>query len=473
MKYLLFGTGDYYERYKKWFEKRDIVALLDNSEEKQNTFIDGIRVLSPKEGVKREYDIIVILSFYVKSMKAQLIALGVNENCIYHFFDLHKLIYKKEIQRPIRYYGNAEGIIAGKTIGYKKILLLSHDLMLGGPALALYHAAEILCGKGYDVIFASMIDGPLRQILAKKEIPVIVDENLQIETMENAEWTFGFDLILCNTISYFVYLSERNTSIPIFWWLHDSSFFYDGVDKDILRGIDTTNLDIVSVGPIPRKAIQEIAPAFKVRELLYGIRDTAKEAEDSKTIATDKRIRFMTIGYIEPRKGQDILIEAIKRLPEEMLPKCEFTLVGQDTSLMAGKLKEDIRMFPQVTLTGMVDREKIDQLLNLTDILICPSREDPMPTVAGEAMMHSVACIISDAIGTTEYIENKESGLVFRSEDSRDLADKIEWCIYHRDEVKRMGRNARKIYEKFFSMEAFEKNLLHIVEDKIESGEML
>ena len=65
MKYLLFGTGDYYNRYKKWFESADVVALLDNAVEKQNTVLDNIRVLSPQEGVKLEYDVIIILSFYV------------------------------------------------------------------------------------------------------------------------------------------------------------------------------------------------------------------------------------------------------------------------------------------------------------------------------------------------------------------------------------------------------------------------
>ena len=68
MKYLLFGTGDYYNRYKKWFESADVVALLDNAVEKQNTVLDNIRVLSPQEGVKLEYDVIIILSFYVKPM---------------------------------------------------------------------------------------------------------------------------------------------------------------------------------------------------------------------------------------------------------------------------------------------------------------------------------------------------------------------------------------------------------------------
>lgn len=50
MKFLIFGTGDYYNRYKKWFAHEDVVALLDNSQQKQYTFMDKTKILPPKEG---------------------------------------------------------------------------------------------------------------------------------------------------------------------------------------------------------------------------------------------------------------------------------------------------------------------------------------------------------------------------------------------------------------------------------------
>ena len=52
MKYLIFGTGEYYSRYKKWFEKEEIAALIDNAPEKQGTCQDEIQILSPEQGVQ-------------------------------------------------------------------------------------------------------------------------------------------------------------------------------------------------------------------------------------------------------------------------------------------------------------------------------------------------------------------------------------------------------------------------------------
>ena len=191
MKYLLFGTGDYYERYKKWFDKKDILALLDNSEAKQNMLLDDIPVLPPQEGVKLPYDGVVILSFYVRQMRSQLLSLGVPENRIYHFYDLNRLIYNRERKKPVRYYdgmGRESGTAPGPEEAGKKILLLSQDLTLGGPAIALFHAAKALVKHGYQAVYASMLDGPLREQLLAAGIPVIVDVNLQIETMREADW---------------------------------------------------------------------------------------------------------------------------------------------------------------------------------------------------------------------------------------------------------------------------------------------
>ena len=92
MKLLVFGTGEYYGRFKKWLTKDEVVALLDNSPEKQHTVIDGVEVLPPKEGVRKEFDAVVVMSFYIKAMKVQLMELGVPAEKIYHFYDLRRLV---------------------------------------------------------------------------------------------------------------------------------------------------------------------------------------------------------------------------------------------------------------------------------------------------------------------------------------------------------------------------------------------
>ena len=463
-KFLLFGTGDYYERYKKWFQREDVLALLDNSPAKQNEMIDGIKVLSPDEGVRLSFDVIVILSFYVKAMRKQLVDLGVPENKIYHFYDLHGLLYKKELKRPVQYYGNAEKVVELSGQSEKKVLLLSQDLTLGGPSIALFHVAKILVKRGYQVVYASMIDGPLREKLLANNIPVIVDVNLQIETMKDSEWIRNFSLLFCNTINYHVFLSERDISIPVIWWLHDSEFFYDGVNRETLVNLDKGNLRVCSVGPVPRNAMHKMIADMPVDDLLYGVEDMVGNVRQTQDRYTDK-ICFVTIGYIEERKGQDLLVQAIQRLPDEYRTKAVFYLVGQDSSMMAQQIKAEIKNMPEIIMTGTVDRDGIKKILNDADVMICPSREDPMPTVATEAMMYSVPCILSDAAGTADYVRDGIDGFIFPSESVEELSVRIQWCIDHNQELSEMGIRARQIYEKFCSMKVFEENLLDIVNE--------
>ena len=176
-------------------------------------------------------------------------------------------------------------------------------------------------------------------------------------------------------------------------------------------------------------------------------------------------MRFIMIGFVEWRKGQDILVDALEGVPLEMLAGSEFLMVGQDNSAMAKGLREQISEKPWIKMVGTVERKEIHQILDAADVLICPSRQDSMPTVCAEAMMHSVPCLVSDAVGTAAYISDGVDGMVFRSGDIDGLREKILWCMRNRDEVKKMGAEAHKIYERVFSVKAFEKNLLAYVKE--------
>lgn len=257
--YILFGTGDYYQRFRHWFRDKTVLAILDNDRKKQGTIVDGHPVIAPEEARGLPFDAVVILSFYVTEMRKQLISLGIEEDKIYHFFDLHDL-FKGE---------DAESVVKARDA--KSILLLSHDLSLGGPALALYHAALALREKGYDVTFASMLDGYLRRELEEEMIPVVIDRRLQINTMRELPWTEKYDLIFCNTIHYHTFLSDRDEDIPIIWWLHDSAFYYEGIRAERLADISGRNLKCLSVGPVPRMAMNRYRPGTVIEDLLYGV----------------------------------------------------------------------------------------------------------------------------------------------------------------------------------------------------------
>lgn len=450
LKFLLFGTGDYYNRFKHWFDTEDVVALVDNSQDKQGTQIDAVCVLSPIDAIKQEYDYIIILSFYVTQMRKQLMDLDVPKEKILHFYELGKVLSLKEqtdFEVPVGVQG-------------QKILLLSHDLNLGGPSLALMHMAEVLKKRGNYVVFASMIEGPLRLMIEEKGISVVVDNNLQIGVMDEITWTHQFDVIVANTINYYNFLAKRDTNISTIWWLHDHMFFYDGVDKSILKNLDTTNLKIASVSDISSDALNTYRPDLKVKKLIFAVEDEFDKRKKSRS----EKITFLIIGYIEYRKGQDILVDALDEISPEILKRTEFIFIGQDNSTFADDLKRRVQGRDYIRIMGKVDRKEIDSQMNHADALIVPSREEPMSMVSVEAMMHEVPCIVSDVSGISEFIQSGEDGIIVKALDIEILKEKIEWAINHREELRDMGKKSRKIYENVFSLEVFERNLMSLMD---------
>lgn len=72
-KILLFGASKACEYYLQNNHMLNVIAILDNDIKKQGNVFLGYPVLSPENGVKLEYDSILITSMYVKKITSQLV----------------------------------------------------------------------------------------------------------------------------------------------------------------------------------------------------------------------------------------------------------------------------------------------------------------------------------------------------------------------------------------------------------------
>lgn len=467
MRIILFGTGDYYQKFKDWFYDEDIVCLLDNNEQKQNTVIDGKTVLSPDKGIKLAYDKICVMSVYYEKIKEQLIRLGVRESDIVHCSELYRHPQMLRLDRIAIFYDKFGDIVSKILNTSRSIILMSHDLDLNGATLALYYAACILKSEGYDVWFASWTDGEIRKMLKEKEIGVIVDPRLQLEVFSEIEWLQSFQFIWCNTLLYYQLLSDRDGSKKYVWWLHEPEMFYQSVDKKILAEVRTDNLKIYAVGSVARDAFLNVCPQGKVTELLYGIPDVAEH--QSKNADKDSIMEIITVGNVQEYKGQDILIDAIKQLPEEAKKKIHVSIIGGNNSAYyhsvvtsAEELENIIDFIPPI------NRDKIYKYYKNADLYICSSRQDCMPVVVAESMMYSIPSIVSDTTGIASYVRQCKGGLLFQSSNVQELSKKILWCLNNREQLYSMGKAARTQYENNFSLSSFKQNILKIVHNYFE-----
>lgn len=354
----------------------------------------------------------------------------------------------------------------------KKLFILTHELSLTGAPIVLSHAVRILKDEGWQILVVAPENGVLKQQFLDMAVPVLVLEDMDT----NEDWlqmAADFDLILVNTIVPYKQIEQlRNFPVPVMWWLHDARTGYESDLKDVLPETIGENIHTYAVSRYAEAAVNDYRPKYPTKLLLYGLKDeAARVAADPKPIegAQGKKV-FISIGTILPRKGQDILVEAVQLLPEDVRKECLFLFIGKAVNKeMFRQIKELEAAFPEsVRQIDSVPHAEVFNLFRQADAVICSSRDDPLPTFMAETMMVSGVCICSENTGTAPAIEHGKNGFIYRNDDPNELAQCIRNVAALPDTAS-VRKEARKLFERVFSLEVFKKNLLRCVSECTEA----
>ncbi|MDA3789405.1 MAG: glycosyltransferase family 4 protein [Desulfobacula sp.] len=164
--------------------------------------------------------------------------------------------------------------------------------------------------------------------------------------------------------------------------------------------------------------------------------ETKKRIRIKFGLKTDK-IQIIYLGAVRKAKGLDILLKAIGEINNS--EDIEFNLI------IVGPYKNDLHSydkFPNDYLNEILHSYKITHLvkfigfvqnpqdyLKTSDIFVCPSRFEGMPNAVLEAMSCGLPCIVSDFDGAEDIVCPERNGLMFKSENYLDLAEKIKLLL--------------------------------------------
>jgi len=84
-----------------------------------------------------------------------------------------------------------------------------------------------------------------------------------------------------------------------------------------------------------------------------------------------------------------------------------------------------------------------------------------------EAFCHFKPVIASNLGAMADIILDGKNGLLFTPGDNNELAEKAKWLWNNPDECRRMGENARRVYEEKYTPERNYKMLMEIYEKAI------
>lgn len=450
MNIVIFGTGRFYQNRKQEVWKEKVVAFLDNDVKKQGSMLDDRMVYSPDEVLKLHYDYILLMGKYdfVEEMRIQLNNIGVHINDVLNYEEFLDI---RETQPMQFFYGKGNCDLFDKS--QKKVLLLSHELSNTGAPLVLLNVALIMKENGYSPVIMSPRDGELKTAIIEKGIPVVVVSYINKKNTFVWQWMLSFDFIWVNTLSFGYLIDDlTDSNVPAAWWLHETDISYEILGMSRMPKKEK-RIPVYGVGEKTIASYKKFMKRDDIRNLFYGIPELKPE----------RKLTFALIGTISERKAQDIFVDAIAMLSEEQRSKACFKIIGSIIEQhVYDYVVENAKKMPCIEVLEPVEHEEMLQMYEKFDVVVCPSRMDPMPVVITEGLMNRKVCIASTQTGSAGLITDGVNGFVCEV-NKESLMEKISWIIEHKDELDDIRENARKIYENNFSLEVFERNIMSII----------
>ena len=355
--------------------------------------------------------------------------------------------------------------------GQDAILLVTHDLSRTGAPMTILYMARTLRKLGLTPIVVSPKDGQLRRDFEEDGIPVMVDTSLFYESYLFTDHGPFLHLAKCCRLtvvnvseSCWIVHSLQKANIPYLWWIHEGKGIQETAKGSMFVTALSRAAEVYLASPYSEPFLKAIQPDIQTHTLFYGLEDTGLRPEAPPS----EKTRFIIIGTFDRRKAQDIVIDACFELPEELRRQMEIHMVCvvYDQAFYDSQYTRAARL-PQIFFHESMPHDEVVALIQASDILLCPSRDDPMPIVVTEGWMCSKTCIVSDCTGSASLIEDGISGFVVPAGDAAALAERMRYAVEHKDELGEMGARARKIYEEHFTMDVFEGNVEKLIKNHI------
>ncbi|MDN5200209.1 glycosyltransferase family 4 protein [Fulvivirgaceae bacterium BMA10] len=112
------------------------------------------------------------------------------------------------------------------------------------------------------------------------------------------------------------------------------------------------------------------------------------------------------LGRITYQKGPEIFLEIAKRVLRAV-PDVHFVMAGAGDRLISSIEKAaDINISNRIHFTGFLNKEKVHELLSMTDVYVMPSVSEPFGLSALEAAQYQIPCVISKQSGVSEVLQH-------------------------------------------------------------------
>ena len=337
------------------------------------------------------------------------------------------------------------------------ILFITHELSrTGAPKVALETLKAIKSIYGINPVVISMRDGEMRKDFVNAGFELHFANELSTTKQGFQNFCNQFKLVFVSSVATDFLYCVKYINAPIIWYSHE--ILKNESDYAFFSKFANNFSKILCGSPLTKQSVEARYKDFNTKLLIYGLKE-----ENIPTVKkdTDKFI-FICPASIEDRKNQKALIEAIKLLPDEVKNKILLYIIGSPFPDSKDYYNEVIKMAEGINEIKFIPNVPMNELIEYygkADCVICPSKQDPMPIVVTYAFMFKKLALISDTIGQSLLAQNGENAILFNPEDANQLKNCITDIVNNKEKYLKIAQNGRKIYDDYFSIEMFNKNL--------------
>lgn len=189
-----------------------------------------------------------------------------------------------------------------------------------------------------------------------------------------------------------------------------------------------------------------------------------KEADGfSEARFQSEELRFLFLSSMRDVKGVRVLFQAFQQVLEE---GCSASLdyYGPIKSDLDPTLLEKINASEHINYCGSVENQQVLETMRKYQVFIFPTEYsgEGFPAVLVEAQAAGLPIIASDMNDNPEIITHGRNGWIFEHGRGEQLAERIRYCIQHREELQQISKNNLqdvKQYEASSVLEAYRAEL--------------
>lgn len=460
MRCAIWGTGSYYNRYKRYIKLAgvEIVVLVDRDKSKQGTRIDNFDVIAPNAILNSDLTLIIAMKNQ-EEVREFLNSNGYVGN-VYSIQDFTFEYIEENREQLKKYYSLNSKYTDEKTI----IFDIIGGLGWAGTEKWAYNSSGILQERGLrSFVLGDTSQPELERALEENTIRIergidclnaflsFIGGNLPVVYFCN----FGYEGQKYATIAKKLF-GEKFRLIQVVHSDAASSYnnwerYCEYCDYTLCVSSKIKN-KCISIKPDKAGQIDSILMTYKVQTDQHFYSDK------------EKRIRIGWAGrLVKTSKRADLLIEIV-----ELLDKKEINyvleiagegecLAGLQSYIKKSKKEECVKCL------GYMQQEQMADFWKNIDIFLSMSEEEGASLAMIESMSYGCVPVVTNVSGVSDVIQDKWNGFVVSVDDWEKLVDKIAYLEKDRNLLKEMGSRCRKqIKEKCSEREFVNKLMLAI-----------